>query len=70
MNLSRVNQPLESPKLMDMIDSYIKRNEISDAAQLVPFLKELGDDERIPLIARNHAARLLKQIEKNKENEK
>jgi len=66
MNLSRVNQPLESPKLMDAIDSYIKRNEISDPSQLIPFLKELGDDERIPLIARNHATRLIKQIEKEK----
>jgi hypothetical protein len=66
MNLSRVNQPLESPKLMDLIESYIKRNEVSDAAQLIPFLKELGDDERIPLIARNHATKLMKQIEKDK----
>lgn len=66
MNLSRENQPLESPKLMDVIDNYIKRNEISDAAQLIPFLKELRDDERIPLIARNHATRLIKQIEKEK----
>jgi hypothetical protein len=66
INLSRENQPLESPKLMDLIDGYIRRNEISDAAQLVPFLKELGNDERIPLIARNHATRLIKQIEKEK----
>jgi hypothetical protein len=66
VNLSRTNQPLESPKLMDLMDSYIKRNEISDAVQLIPFLKELGDDERIPLIARNHATRLIKQIEKDK----
>lgn len=65
MNLSRENQPLESTTLMNLMDSYIKRNEISDAAQLVPFLKELGDDERIPLIARNHATRLIKQIEKD-----
>ncbi len=66
INLSRTNQPLESPKLMDLMDSYIKRNEVSDAEQLIPFLKELGDDERIPLIARNHATRLIKQIEKEK----
>jgi hypothetical protein len=66
INLSRENQPLESPKLMDLIDGYIRRNEISDAAQLIPFLKELGNDERIPLIARNHATRLIKQIEKEK----
>ncbi len=66
INLSRENQPLESPKLMDLIDGYIRRNEISDPAQLIPFLKQLSDDERIPLIARNHAARLIKQIEKEK----
>lgn len=66
VNLARTNQPLEAPKLMDLLDSYIKRNEISDAAQLIPFLKELGDDERIPLIARNHATRLVKEIEKVK----
>lgn len=66
MNLSRTNQPLESPKLMDLIDNYIRRNEVSDAEQLIPYLKELGDDERIPLIARNHATRLIKQIEKEK----
>lgn len=66
INLSRENQPLESPKLMDMIDGYIRRNEISDPVQLIPFLKQLGDDERIPLIARNHATRLIKQIEKEK----
>ncbi|HEY8560982.1 MAG TPA: hypothetical protein VIL74_11475 [Pyrinomonadaceae bacterium] len=66
VNLARTNQPLEAPKLMDLLDSYIKRNEVSDAAQLVPFLKELGDDERIPLIARNHATRLAKELEKAK----
>ena len=66
MNLARTNQPLESPKLMDLIDNYIKRNEISDAEQLIPYLKEVGDDERIPLIARHHATRLIKQIEKEK----
>ncbi len=70
INIARVNQPLEAPKLMDLLDAYIRRNEISDASQLIPFLKELGNDERIPLIARNHATRLIKQIEKDKEDEK
>lgn len=66
VNLARENQPLESPKLMDVLDSYLRRNEISDPKQLIPFLKELGDDERMPLIARNHATRLIKQIEQEK----
>ena len=67
INLARVNQPLNAPRLMDSLDSLLRRNEISDAAQMIPFLKELSNDERIPLIARNHATRLIKGIEKNNE---
>ena len=69
ITLSRENQPLESPRLMDSLDSMIRRNDISDPYQLEPFLKELADDERIPLIARNHAARLVKQFEKERAKE-
>ncbi len=67
VNLARANQPLESPGLMDALDSMIKRNEISDAAQMLPFLQELSNDERLPLIARNHATRIVKEIEKKAE---
>lgn len=62
--IARENQPLETPRLMDSIDNLIKRNEVSDPAQLIPFFKELSDDERIPLISRNHATRLITKIEK------
>jgi hypothetical protein len=64
IGVARENQPLEAPHLMDALDSLIKRNEVSDAAQMIPLLKELSNDERIPLIARNHATRLVKEIEK------
>lgn len=66
MNLSRENQPLEAPGLVDTLDSYLRRNEISDPVQMIPFLKELSNDERIPLIARNHVAKLAAKIEKGK----
>lgn len=66
ISVSRENQPLEAPKLLNSLDSMIKRNEISDAKQMVPFLEGLSNDERIPLIARNHAGKLIKQIEKEK----
>lgn len=66
MNVSRENQPLDAPRLMDGLESYIQRNEVADASQLVPFLQGLTDDERIPLIARNHAGKLIKQIQKSK----
>ncbi|HEY0404237.1 MAG TPA: hypothetical protein VGC89_00810 [Pyrinomonadaceae bacterium] len=64
ITLSRQNQPLEAPKLLDELDRLYKRNGLSDPQQLAPLLQELTNDERIPLIARNHAARLLKQIQK------
>jgi hypothetical protein len=64
INVARVNQPLDAPRQMDALDSYMQRNEIADPSQLVPFLKGLTDDERIPLIARNHAGKMIKQIEK------
>jgi hypothetical protein len=70
INLSRENQPLESAKLMDALDSQIRRDEIADLEQMIPFLKELSDDERMPLISRNHAARIVKEIEKKMEKEK
>lgn len=64
ITLARQNQPLEAPKLLDELERLHKRNGLSDAQQLIPLLRELANDERIPLIARNHASRLLKQIQK------
>ncbi len=70
INVARENQPLESPSLMNALDGLIRRNEISDPEQMIPMLKELGNDERIPLLARNHATKIIKQIEKKKEEKK
>lgn len=60
------NQPLNAPGLMDELDSLLRRNEISDPRQMLPLLLELSNDERIPLIARNHARKLAEKIEKQK----
>lgn len=70
MSIARDNQPLEAPGLMDKLDSLLKRNEISDPSQLVPVLKEFSSDERLPLMARNHATRIIKEIEKKKAGSK
>lgn len=70
LSLARENQPLEAPKLMDKLDGLIKRGEIYDGDALLPALREAKDDERIPLIARNHAERLIKQIEKMAEKKR
>jgi hypothetical protein len=64
ITLSRENQPLEAPQLMQELDRQVTRGELSDAQQLIPLLEDLSTDERIPLIARNHAGRILKKIKK------
>ena len=67
MAVARENQPLQTPGMVDALDSYLTRNEISDPPHLVPYLTELAKDERLPLLARNHVSRLIKQIEKQKQ---
>ena len=64
LKLAREMQPLNAPGLMDEMEWDLTRGELSDPYQLVPLLRDLLTDERIPLIARNHAGRLLKKIEK------
>ena len=64
ITVARENQPLNTPGLLNQLESLYSRNALSDPKQLVPLLKELRTDEHIPLIARNHADRLLKKIEK------
>lgn len=64
IKLAREMQPLNAPKLMEYLETLYNRGELSDPQQLVPLLAELRTDEHIPLIARNHADRLLKKIEK------
>jgi hypothetical protein len=64
ISVARESQPLNGPKLMDQIESLLRRNALSDPQQLIPLLKDISSEERLPLIARNHALRLIKQIEK------
>lgn len=69
INVSRENQPLESPRVMKSLAGMLKRDDISDPVQMIPFLKKLSEDERVPLITRNHSMRLMKEIEKKSEAE-
>lgn len=66
INLSRENQPLESPKLMERLEQMVGRDQVADTDGLIPFLNELSNDERLPLMARNRAVRIVKQLEKKK----
>lgn len=64
INLARTNQPLEAPGIMKRLEILVARNGISDTGQIAVILRDLTTDERIPLIARNKAEKLLKKIEK------
>jgi len=64
ISIARENQPLNAPKLMEAMESLLKRNALSDPHQLLKLLQDLSTDEHVPLIARNHALRLIKQIQK------
>ncbi|HEY1404200.1 MAG TPA: hypothetical protein VGB05_08750 [Pyrinomonadaceae bacterium] len=64
VTLARQYQPSDTVKLFKRLESLISRNQLSDTAPLIPVLRDLATDERIPLMARNHATRLLKKIEK------
>jgi hypothetical protein len=62
--VARENQPLMTPGLLDQMDSYLARGEISDPPHILPMLSEIAVDERLPLITRNHAEKLIKRINK------
>jgi hypothetical protein len=58
------SQPLETPKLINKLESLLERDYLSDRWQLLPLIRELCEDERVPLVGRNQAARILKKLEK------
>jgi hypothetical protein len=66
MNVAKENQPLEAPKLIEAFGSMYQRGDISDPNQMLPMLKDLSNDERIPLIGRNRLKKIIEKIEKPK----
>ena len=64
MTLARQYQPSEAIKVLKRLETLLRLGSISDPPQLLPLLRDLATDERIPLIARNHVERLIKQIGK------
>jgi uncharacterized protein (UPF0147 family) len=64
ISIARENQPLNMPKLMEAMESLLKRKGLSEPRQLLKLLQDISTDEHVPLIARNHALRIIKKIEK------
>ncbi len=64
LGVARENRPLDMPKLLDRLEILLRLKGLSDPQQLVPLLRDLSTDERLPLIARNQIGRILKKIAK------
>lgn len=70
IELARDTQPLRTPSLMAELESYLNRSEIADPPSMLPYLRNIANDERFPLMARNRAADMVKRIEKAAEKKK
>jgi hypothetical protein len=66
IEIARQYQPSETVGILKRLEILLDRDDLSDRSRIAPLLSDLSTDERLPLIARNHAARLLKRIEKEK----
>ncbi|HKX28111.1 MAG TPA: hypothetical protein VJ302_10485 [Blastocatellia bacterium] len=62
----RASDPISTPAQLRLLESELRSKRIADPQRLVPMLEELKLDESVPLIARNHADRLLQLIKKGK----
>lgn len=60
------NQPLEMGRLINRLDSLLERGQLSDPQQLLPLMRSINEDERVPLVTRHQVERLLKKIEKSR----
>lgn len=63
---TRQTDPLSTPAQMRMLESELRGKHLADPPKLIPLLKDIIQDEGVPLIARNHAERLIQMIQKAK----
>jgi hypothetical protein len=60
------NDPISVPAQLRILESELKSKRVADPHRFDPILKNIKLDEGVPLIARNHADRLLQMISKGK----
>ena len=63
---TRQTDPISTPAQMRLLESELRGKRLADPPKLIPLLKDIIQDEGVPLIARNHAERLLQMIQKGK----
>jgi hypothetical protein len=62
----RQSDPISTPAQLRFLDNELRSKSIADPERFVALLQDIKLDEGVPLIARNHAERLLKDIKKPK----
>lgn len=59
-------QPLDLPRLLDTLENDLKLQRVAEPEQLLTMLREISGNDTQPLIARNHATRMIDSIKKGK----
>jgi hypothetical protein len=59
-------QPLDVPRLLETMENDLKNGWLAEPAALLPALRDIAGNDSAPLIARNHARRLIASIDKGK----
>ncbi len=62
----RQSDPISTPAQLRYLDNELRSKNIADPERFIALLQDIKLDEGVPLIARNHAERLLKEIKKPK----
>lgn len=66
VELALRHQPLDLPRLLEVLENDLKLERLAEPEQLLPALREISGDDTLPLIARNQAGRLINAIQKGK----
>lgn len=59
-------QPLDLPRLLDTLENDLNLQRIAEPEKLLTMLREISGNDTQPLIARNHATRMIDSIKKGK----
>ena len=59
-------QPLDVPKQLEILENDLRLTRITEPARVLATLNEIAGDDSQPLIARNHAKRIVEAIKKGK----
>jgi hypothetical protein len=62
----RESDPISTPAQLRLLENELRSKQIAEPERLASLLEQIKVDESVPLIARNHADRLLKLINKRK----